>query len=333
MSIRPAWALVGLLACADDPKSAPEVDAADPTVSPSDPDGPSSWDPDPYLPDGTDTAAYSQSEMEAALAIGLETVLTLSPEPLFDAYDGAMRDQEAYCPAYYEVDGNTFWYSSCTTTSGTWYSGYGFDYIYEDVALDESGNLWDMRAVSGAATVRDASGATFHLGGGVQSGSSIGDDGWHVQLNTVQGSFRSDAPDLGETWLGRGVSPYHYAYVGSNPDLDSGDGPARYIFVQSAVGNINAEGLSIDIADLLMATEDVGWPCALEPMATISVRLPTGAWYTVSFDIEDTSRGGWRLTGDCDGCGEVTDNRGDVVGEACIDATPILDWETAPWLD
>lgn len=339
--MRPTTALlrVGVLlalgACAaDSEKTGDEaLTESDPgaTGGDSSPSGntPSAWDPDDYLGEQSAQDGYDQAAFEAALAEGLATLVSLQPGPVIDAYDEAMADQEAYCPAYYEVDGNVFWYSSCTTSSGTWYDGYGFDYVYEDAVLDESGNLWDMRQISGAATIRDASGNTFHLGGALQLGESVTADGWEIHLNVVQGSFAADSAVVDDTWLAQGVAPYHYVYAATYPSL--GGGGEKYMYAQSSIGNINEDGLSIMVPDLLIGTSGLGWPCEAEPSGSIAARMPDGAWFEVHFDVVEDARGNWSVDGACDGCGDVVDATGETVGQACIDSAPMLSWEVSPW--
>ncbi len=328
-------ALALLAGCAADPKPSPATGADpgtdDSGVAPADPAGPTPWDPDAYLDDPGASAAFDPVAFEAGLTVGIAAMMSVTPDPVIDAYDAAMDEQEAYCPAWYEVDGNTFWYSSCTTSGGTWYSGYGFDTVYENAAIDESGNLWDLRAISGAATVRTAAGHAFHLGGSVQRGASTGEDGWELRVNAVQGSFASDDPAAADTWLGAGVAPYHYIYAAANPGV--GRTGARYLFAQSTLGNLDASGLAISTPSLLIGTESIGWPCEAEASGSIALRMADGAWFELVFDVVETASGGWRMDGDCDGCGDVLDANGEIVGTACADLAPLLDWEESPWDD
>jgi len=281
---------------------------------------PAPWSP--ALPSPADAGSFDAAAVEAAMDAGVRAFATLSADPLLTAYDLAMQGAEGYCPAWYEVDGNVFWYSSCTTSAGTWYDGYGFDYIYEDHAFDDSGTLWDMRAISGAATVRDAAGSTFHLGGGMQVGDAVDAGGWDIRIVQLSGSFRTDDPSLANTWIGQGVTPNTYIYRYDNPAYAGG---AAFAY---ADGDLGGGGLpAVSLHALVGATANVGLPCPDELAGAVSVRDAGGAWWTVTFDVQAQDDGSYALLGDCDGCGTVSDATGAAVGEACLDPSALLDPE------
>ena len=86
----------------------------------------------------------------------------------------------------------------------------------------------------------------------------------------------------------------------------------------------------MQLNDLLMYTPYPGfYPCA-EPYGSMGVRDNAGSWYTIEFDVVYENDAFSAPDGTCDGCGTVS-HEGDVLGEVCIDPTPVIDWESTPW--
>lgn len=292
------------------------------TVAAGDPvqeaeDGPSAYEPE--LPD-LDAATFSQDAVETAIGLIVRSLDTLEFTPVFDGYDAAMARGEGYCPAYYEQNGNVFWYADCTTSAGTWFDGYAFYNYYEGYMVDGDGNIWDTEYISGAATVREDAGETFHVGGYVQRAWSEDENGYVMVQENLLGSFLDDTAPA-DTWLGRGEMPSLTAY--SSVHGEGGYEVGGYRGWAGSLGGLGDDGLTAMASDqLIIATESLGIPCQTEPNGTLSVRTPDGGWWDVTFDMDPES---WRLTGDCDGCGTVTDSAGNVVGEACADFSLLLD--------
>ena len=58
------------------------------------------------------------------------------------------------------------------------------------------------------------------------------------------------------------------------------------------------------------------------------LRDAEGRWLSILFDVDAET---WAVDeGACDGCGAVW-WQGQEIGEACIDASVLLDWEERPW--
>ena len=288
-----------------------------PMVPDPEPDpGPSAYDPD--LPDAT-AAVYSELAVEDALALSIDGLSRLSSDPVFDAYDTAMSKGEDYCPLYYEQNGNTFWYGSCTTSGGTWFDGYGFYTYYEDYLVDANGNVWDTEYISGAATVREAAGETFHVGGYVQKAWTVGANGFVIEQDNLLGSFLDDDAEAG-TWLADGLQPSIYTYASYAET--GGFSVGGYRGYQGSLGGMGEGGqVALDTDYLIVATTSLGTPCADEPAGTVTVRTADGGWWSVTFDMQPET---FEMTGACDGCGTVTDASGAVVGTACADFSALL---------
>jgi len=301
---------------ADSKESADDSDSSDDIVQPG-ADDPGPRDYDPELPE-SESAHFSQSDVEQALEAAVVGLSTLETQPAFDAYNEAMALSEGYCPAWYETDGNVFWYASCTTESGTWFDGYGFYNYYEDYIVDEEGKVWDTEYISGAATVRESTGDTFHIGGYVQRSWTADADGWTIVSENLRGSFLADRAPSG-TWIGDGATPSIGTYRAYNADAPSLGG---YFVAQGSLGGLGANGdVALFTDNFVIGSEDLGLPCEDEGGGSLTVRTPDGGWWTVSYDLDLET---YRMNGDCDGCGVVTDAAGQVVGEACAEFSPLL---------
>jgi len=339
--------LMSLLACgpADEPADSAGDDTRDTTVDEGTGDptgGETATTPDddwsPELPgdyeyegeQGTE-GDFDKALVEAALADFVGGILAITPEPALAGYESLLDDGDARCPCWYEQDGNTFWYADCEADSGATFDGYGFYNLYEDdMTVFGDGRAWDLVQVSGAATMRDAAGHTFHLGGDLYqgTGAGVGNDTSVSWVSGVIGSLAWDGESADDTWLDAGVTPSLFAYGISYPQgpLDA----ANYVMLDGTVGNMSDAATAVEFSEFSVIDELFGNPCEQEAIGAIAVRDVDGVWWDVMFDVETNDQGGWDLVGECDGCGAVFKGT-ELVGEACVDVSTLLDWETKPW--
>jgi len=300
----------------DDTDVGTTLGTTDPGDDPSD-SGPSAYDPD--LPE-VESTVFNQANVESAITLAIQGLDSLDSDPVFDGYAQAMSLSEGYCPAYYETDGNVFWYASCTTSSGTWFDGYAFYNYYDDYTVDADGNVWDTEYISGAATVREDTGDTFHVGGYVQRSWTIDSNGYLIVQEAILGSFLDDSA-AADSWLGRGEMPSMNSYMSVHEA--GGFAVGGYRGWAGSLGGLGSDGLvAMASEQLMIATTSLGIPCQEEPNGVLTVRTSDGGWWDITYDMDPDS---WRLTGDCDGCGTVTDPAGNVVGEACADFSSLID--------
>lgn len=307
--------LTVLLACA----------GSDPVAEPS-AELPPAYDVSDYTDVERPTASFDQDRVEEALQVAIDEVLWTAATPVLDGYAAGMAYAEADCPTLYDVDGNTVWYDYCTTSAGATFSGYGFYYLYENADAFGDGVLYDGAVVSGLGEIISPDGDAVVVGGtaGLLEGST---ETYDVYISLVQGSFSWDGDGAEHTWLDEGLQPSLQVYAVVAPDYD-----AHVLTVTGGLdGLTDASGQRLDLAtvslnDISIADEVVGSPCDQEPGGSIALRDGSGTWFSIAFDIDEDNV----LTGRCDGCGEVTLN-GEVVGEACADFSPWLDWGDRPW--
>ena len=301
------------------------ADAASPGAASGDRPSAYTWTP----PD-EQASAFDAATVEAALADVVDGMLTIGAAPVLETYGALMDAADPACPLWYEQDGNVFWYAQCTADSGTLFDGYGFTNVYEDAELfGEGGGHWDATVVSGAATIRDDAGHTFHLGGQVYDGVGYGDDGRRLWVSNVLGGFAWDGAGAEQSWLGQGVSPGLLLYAIRYPEAAGLGVTGNYIYADGTVGGLGTASTGADLSEFALVSEALGAPCELEPAGTVSVRDAHGGWWDVVFDIESTDSG-WAMTGDCDACGGVYRD-GEYQGEVCADFAPLLDWTERPW--
>lgn len=307
------------LACAGRP---------DPATGTASVSTPPAYDIGDYTDDQRPSATFDQDAVEASLQAAIDEALGSAAQPILDGYGEAMSQAEEGCPSLYELNGNLFWYDSCTTSSGTSFSGYGFYYVYEDVDYLGDGTPFDGAVVYGLGQIESPDGTSIEVGGSAGALVGTSSDGVTLYISSVQGSFAWDSPEAAETWMAEGLHPSLTSYAAVVTAYD-----VHYVSLDGGLdGLFDARGDAVPLPtatlnSVVLADEVVGFGCDQEPAGTISLRSPQGAWFNVTFDVSSDD---YSLTGVCDGCGEVSYD-GEVVGEACADFSPWLDWGDNPW--
>ena len=138
--------------------------------------------------------------------------------------------------------------------------------------------------------------------------------------------FAGEVVQVGEavdTWLGDGLDPDFtlYGYVTTGPV-----GGGRLMYLDGGFGGIEG-GWAVAFDENQIAQASLGVDCATELSGTVGVRTPEGQWVDIVFDGNPE---GAVPAASCDGCG-VGFVQGEVVGDVCVDATSVLDWEQSPW--
>ena len=276
----------------------------------------------------TDTGAdldVDFSALEADLNTVFQTLRSINGQPIIDVHDEVMTHTDGQCPGYTENNGSLFWYAACTSSVGTAYNGYLFYTLYDGEDLFGDGNAWDAWIVTGAADVTTATGETAHFGGQAYTAHTVQADNDQVFLwyTGVGGSFYADTASAQGTWLTDGGSAALQMYAATYAEYG--------INIFSLQGDLSLNGsISAMHTDaLFIYTEYPGvYPCAEEPTGTLQVRTADGTWLDIAFDIDPSTLD--VDAGRCDGCGTVS-YQSDVIGEICIDASPLVDWKEAPW--
>lgn len=292
-------------------------------------------EPSPYIYDEGETEVPSLeiAEVEATLTEVLDLLPELSARPVVDAYSVAMTGQQSDCPDYYSGDdGSVYWYDYCTADDGTYFTGYGFNYVYVDTPSD--GYLYNGEQVFTVSEITTPDGYTFTGGGSASDLIAHSDETAEIPhtiyQSALQGAFSYDGPEAEGTWLASGVTPDLQMVAYDVPPNDVYPGYDGRVLV--AVGSVS--GLSGQISAVVFTdfgiTSGLYTSCDLEPGGEVSVRDGDGLWYDVLFDGPTPFTEEVTDPADCDGCGTVY-FRGQELGQACIDATVLTAWEVSPW--
>ena len=212
------------------------------------------------------------------------------PTGLAEAYTRALLGGDSECPRFLDASG-AVWAAECTAASGWSYSGTS---LYTDERTETARSL----RMTASFTVTDAEGDPFRGGGEVlyESASAAGATEWSGQVGGVF-AWSGEAGWLGEA---RGEALFlEGASDGTSRSLRL-DGGVEY-----ASATISFSGLSVD-------TATCAGDAPVDAPATLQVRDPGGAWFTLD------------LPGDCTGCGELWFGA-EALGPACVPLAGLLE--------
>jgi hypothetical protein len=283
--------------------------------------------PLPYEPNlDVEIAEPSLEGLAEAIAKSANAAYAFHADPVVDAYESLLSAGDDYCPQVYEKEGGAVWYSGCSSTTGTSYTGFGYEYDYVDM---ESGDtVYNGARIYGQMTLTDASGQIFRGDGSAMSlvGSASGGAA-NVFYSAITGAFQwTAAPET--SWLHEGDSAGITVFAIDYPNYGM-----RFVQLAGSVQVEEASGIfavAFSPDGTLFQSDGLGAACTLEPGGTLSVRDPDAIWYDVAFD-GPTSDG--KSLGDasrCDGCGDVV-VEGEVIGSVCPDFSTWMSWESSPW--
>jgi len=283
--------------------------------------------PLPYEPNlEVETAEPSLDGLAEAIARSAKVAYTFHADPVIDAYDLLLASGDDYCPQVYEKEGGAVWYSGCSSTSGTSYSGFGYQYDYVD--LEQGGTVYNGAQISGQMTLTDASGQVFRGDGTAMSllGYATAGGG-NVFYSGITGAFQWTAAPV-TSWLHEGDSAGITVFAMDYPTYG-----VRFV---QLVGSVQVEeesgifAVAFSPDGTLFQSEGLGAACATEPGGTISVRDPEAIWYDVAFDGPTSDGESLGDASRCDGCGDVI-VEGEVIGSVCPDFSTWMSWESSPW--
>lgn len=303
-----------LTACGDDPGGGDDAAQA---VTPS---------AYTYTPDGDSDDSFDAEAIEAGLDEVFSVIRDMNARHVVDSYDTLMAEADASCPGADDYDGYSLWINACTSESGAHYQGYAYDVYYPDYDVG-GGTVGDYTLVAGTADITSADGHLAHVGGNALLIEGTSPDGGQVWYSVINGSFFSELPGYADTWLATGDAPsltlQAVRYEEYDINLVSVSGSMA---LQGAITAVSTDALGIYTYNALYGDHNF-YPCAEEPAGSLAFRDDRGAWYEVTFDVDPETLA---VDGDCDGCAMVTRD-GEPVGEICIDASTLVDWESTPW--
>lgn len=339
--------LLALFACTQEAKVEPieQQDDQVPGEQPGSENPPEEDTAEPAEEDLPSDYIYEDDEVEALLTAeqvaqgisdGIVAMLSVDPDMLHDTYN-AMIDEartatlagDDDCPYYYEdyytYYGYFYWYDSCTADNDLAFSGYGYSYDY--IGYTSGYYVYDdLSYLYGNLALTSPSGETFEGSGYSYHQEYLYGSNYHGIYAYVYGNWAYDGEDANGNWLTKGLGVNTYlsgsAYSGMGE-------PYSQLTMTGSVSGIEGDVNTIVMTDTFIYTEAYGSDCELEPSGQISVRDANGEWYDVEFQ-GPPYMGASVFPTDCDGCGQVW-FRGEYLGEACPDFTPMTDWEERPW--
>lgn len=289
-------------------------------------------DDSPYLGevDGDPGETFDAAAVEEAVEGLVAAARQLHAYPALLAYSDMMGLADEDCPTWYtSEEGLEYWYDSCTTEGGAAFEGYGYTVEYSEEEYPEGfadgdGNHWWGLQYYGIASIAAPDGSSFTSGGGAGLLYGYTDEGNSIFYSAVNEGFAYDGSYSEGTWLGAGLDPEMAMYAIHSPEVDG------RIFVISGRATVESEGVHAVVLDeITIFDEALGSTCPEEPAGTVSILDSEGNWYDLVFDGPDFSGNGGEAER-CDGCAEAWQGA-TLLGEACIDFSPLLDWDTHPF--
>lgn len=274
------------------------------------------------LPTAPDVAAATD-----AVTWAVDFAAGLSMTECAAAYDRVGAGATPSCPRYYEDGDPAGWNDECTTRDGTSFKGalirwsdlrWLVDERLRTSLLDPYGpqvvSGWTPTAayagtaagvgLDGEAQAATATSAWSFIG---QGWSLTGEDrGLRLRHSTVEGGCTSDLPTRAP-W----IDEQHLVWMRTT-QLWSDGSDALLTFVDGSIAAVPAP--PIETVTFVEVTWLLGTPgaCAQEPDGTIEVRDVDGRRWPLAFSSEA-----------CDGCADLVQVDGAVVGRVCPDLRPL----------
>ena len=264
------------------------------------------------------TPELSTDELQATVQDIVDVLFELNAQEIFERYDAWIEQGDDSCPLWSERELYEIWTASCTTDSGVQISGTG-------TSVRESGEEGsyqvDSRSLELAASFTSAD-ETLTIEGDVEGSVKawIGDEATAHTLYTsaLVGRFVGSGTD---TWLDDGWTFDLWLKARD-------EGGERSALAEGSIAGLDG---GIEAVSLENFSHTSASGCPAEPGGHLALRDTTGSWYKLEFAGDQDAWG--QLDADhpgCDGCGELS-YAGVVIGELCIDPTPLTAWKGSPW--
>ena len=272
------------------------------------------YDPGLEAVDGS-AASYGAADVEAALPELIDDLHGMNSGPAFEVYDALLAEQDEDCPTYPEVTPALHWqqYPPCTSTGGVTY--YGDAYTNSS---DHSDSTTVVNFINLLARLDRDDGASFVCDCATSESRVRGDGDTVVGELIVEGGFSWTGSEAAGTWLGEGWNPE--VEVDSVSDGATG---ARTFEVTASWYTMATPFMAIQVSDVSLSVDADGAGEVAEG-GRISLRDESGDWYQLDLDLPGEADDG------LDACGEVLWHNEDL-GKACVDLSPLMDWEVVPW--
>lgn len=214
---------------------------------------------------------------------------------IMELYLALMAEGDEDCPGHAEIILAPL--EGCSASTGMTYVGIG--HMVTQETEDEAGELssWSRYTAIADFQMYTPSGEEFIGAGSLRHGWSRGSDGRLSAEMQVRGSYRWTGAGPEDPWFETGVGSSLYVAASSGDPM--GRESLRF------VGSVDTRGKAVYFDDFEVDLGD----CGGHPVGgRILLRQDDGSWVAMAFE-EDV----------CSPCGEVTWNREESLGEACLD--------------
>ncbi len=180
----------------------------------------------------------------------------------------------------------------CVADSRYYYSGVC---VYDEASFAEGSGSSTTWGLGGDFELAYPDGRRFAAGGGATWNGFRANNGDERFSSNIRGTWLDESQT---NWLGEGLSALF--------DITGG--------VSDGKSHVTVDGgVAIGATDLYFdaMTWDWGGACAGAPVGDLRLRDPRGYWYI------------WSLEDDCDTCGDVVFHGDTLLGELCVDLTPV----------
>jgi hypothetical protein len=236
----------------------------------------------------------SADEALAAVPVGLQNGL---PDPLgaVGTYLAMMGEGDDTCPGPGDqlIDSQVP-LSGCSSGSGYEYAGVSI-YLTGGDLIPDGDPSQDAVLLGGDFSIADPAGNTLEIGGQVVWSSVVSDSGTDANAD-ISGTLRYPG---GDPWLAAGVSSVLRIQV----HVPTTGEPSLALH-----GGLGTEGVDLWFEKLEMSEKVCP---TLAPQGVLSVRDPSGAWWSLDYGTA------------CDGCGTLS-FPGQEDQPACLDLTSLI---------
>lgn len=285
----------------------------------------------PTLPSAYDPELATTEELTPELEVFaeeaqalVERLRSLNSGIIPAIYEDAATWGDDRCPVYHvQSDTTAYWESICSTGDGASFHGDVFYSIVDGV--DRAGQSYQRHELFTHSRITRADGASFRGAGNVIVGERSTEDGKKTFTSYTLGVFSATTELAEGEWISEGVennlnSSYEVKATGA-PQSASIDG---------SVGGLGGTYVAASFTNFKLGSAESGWLCEGEPSGSLSMRTEDGDWLTLFFETPDAQGSLPKDPSACDGCGTVG-FEGERLGEVCLDLSPLLAWEDAPW--
>lgn len=284
--------------------------------------------------------AASAEDLSAAVQALIDRARTINAAPVLSSYYEAMSYSFEWCPEQTETTAETtgdmrYWDGVCEGNQSVWFKGPMTTWTWDAIDIP-AGNVDIVSEIMSSSPAFDGylfygngirgqtdiynpdSSIDFNCSCTAMQGMGMADDGRVSFFSFMDGPSHWTGSAADGTWMADGVRPGMWSWAEVNPDEDM-----KHV---TLAGNLTGFAERFDTAKIdltVFAPLDGSKACTAGDLSSFSLSIrdaDTADWYELVFVIDDS------LEGVCGACAPLETGE-----EVCVDLSPILVWESAPW--